>query len=366
MNVISLNLDTRILDPQSAIAERERAFKDYVQKYTLIIPYSHDRETSLTESITAYGIGGSTKLIQLVRIYRKACSLARKSHYDVMTIQDTYYLAFIGWLIARKYNLGFEIQVHGLEKFSGMRAFLAEKVIPKADAIRAASPRLKDLLMTTFSVPEEKIAVAPLFFEPAPRSLRTQLTSRIISQKKNDFVFLTVARLVPVKNITLQLNTFKNLVVRYPDTQLWIVGDGPERALLERNAKELKISDRVVFWGWQSNPSAFYAHADSYLLSSDSEGWGLAIFEAAAYELAILMTDVGCAGEFIHNGTNGLVVPPRDPKALETGMIILRTDAQLRESLGQAAKNSLALLPSKEKLMQWYVSSWEKASLAHA
>ncbi len=208
MNVISFNLDTRILDPQSEIAERERAFENYVQKYTLLIPYARDVEVPLADSITAYGIGGKNKLIQLIRIYRKASSLVAQSRYDVVTVQDTYYLAFIGWRIARKYNLGFEVQFHGLEKFSGMRALLAKRIIPKADAVRAASFRLKNLLAAQFRIPKEKITVAPIFSEITLHPPNSELVSRIISQKKNDFVFLTVARLVPVKNIALQLRSF--------------------------------------------------------------------------------------------------------------------------------------------------------------
>lgn len=97
------------------------------------------------------------------------------------------------------------------------------------------------------------------------------------------------------------------------------------------------------------------------MLSSDSEGWGLVIFEAASYALPILMTDVGCAGEFIHDGGNGLVVPPRKQKAFEAGMIKLRADAKSRASLGKAAEGSLAALPSREELIQKYVASWRKA-----
>ena len=133
-----------------------------------LVPYSHDTEISLAESITAYGIGGGTKLIQLVKMYRKASALIAQSHYDVLTVQDTYYVALIGWLIACRHNLGFEIQVHGFEKFSGLRALLAKKIIPKADSIRAASVRLKNLLITQFNIPEEKITVAPLFSELKP------------------------------------------------------------------------------------------------------------------------------------------------------------------------------------------------------
>lgn len=362
LNILSLNLDVQILDSASAVAERERNIGNHLQTYTLLIPYLRDCEVPLGESVTAWGIGGRIKPVQLVRMYFKARSLIKQSHYDVVTVADNYYLTLLGWSIARQYNLGFEIQVHGFEKFSGARAFVAKRIMPRADAIRVVSSRLKKLLVTQFGVLEEGITIAPLFLEWKPTPANpTELDSQILHQKGNDFIFLTVARLVPVKNILLQLQAFKNIIAEYPDTKLWIVGDGPERAQLEEEARDLSLADHVRFWGWHAEVSAFYAHADSYLLSSDSEGWPLVILEAAAHRLPILMTDVGCAREFIRDGENGLVVPVGDKEAFLEGMEKIRTDATLREALGKAAKDSLAALLSREELMRRYVSSWERA-----
>lgn len=368
LSILSLNLDAHILDPQSAVAARERAIGSSVHTYTLLIPHRKDTETRLGESSVAYGIGGIMKPVQLVRIYRKVGELIRASHYDVITAADNYYLALLGWYIARRYHLGFEVQVHGFEKFSGVRAFIAKWVMPRTGAVRVASSRLKDLLVTQFGVPEDRITVAPLFSEliaiahsDGEQTHSVQLASQVVRQKGSDFVFLTVSRLVPVKNITIQLTAFKRLLARHPDTQLWVVGNGPERLFLEKKARKLGISDRVRFWGWQADTSAFYTYADSFLLSSGSEGWGLVVVEAAAHRLPILMTDVGCAGEFIHDGENGLVVPVGGREAFAEGMERLRTDAALREALSAAAKDSLASLPSREALMQRYVESWERA-----
>lgn len=373
LNILSLKLIAQILDPQSSFAEQERAHEDYVGTYTLLVPYMRDAEVPLADSITAYGIGGSNKLIQFVRIYLKARSLIKQSRYDVLTVADSYYLALVGWLIARRYGLGFEVQVHGFEKFSGLRAFVARRILKRADSIRVVSSRLKKLLIAQFGIPEGKIVAAPLFFvdttviprSAAEQALSAELDAQMAQQKKNDFVFLTIGRLVPVKNITLQLKAFQNILAQYPDTQLWVVGDGPERGALEATARELGIADRVRFWGWHPDPSLFYAHADSFLLSSDSEGWGLVVVEAAAHRLPILMTDVGCAREFIHDGQNGLVVPVGDQQGFEAGMLRLRAQAPLRESLGQAARDSLAALPSEEELIGRYVSSWESTILGH-
>ena len=364
LSILSFKLITQILDPQSSFAEYEKAHENFVEKYTLLVPYPSDTKVSLAKNVIAYGVTGRNKIIQLVKMFLKSRALVTKNHYDVMTVADSYYVALLGLIIARRYHLGFEVQVHGFEKFFGVRAYVARQVLPEADVIRVPSQRLKKFIMDEFGIAEEKIIIAPVFVpqDPALGSHpQGGLDARIAEQKKNDFIFLTISRLVPVKNIYLQMVALKNMLPDYPETQLWIVGDGPEQAHLEAQAKELGISDHVIFWGRQAEVATFYKNADSYLLSSDSEGWGLVIVESATYGLPILMTDVGCAGEFIYDGKNGLVVPVGEAKAFEEGMRKLRSNAELREALGSAAKASIANLPTKEELIGTYVSGWEKA-----
>ena len=57
-----------------------------------------------------------------------------------------------------------------------------------------------------------------------------------------------------------------------------------------------------------------------FLLTSNYEGWGLAIIEAASFGLPIIMTDVGCAGEIIKNEESGIIIPVGDKKALAAAM----------------------------------------------
>ena len=99
------------------------------------------------------------------------------------------------------------------------------------------------------------------------------------------------------------------LIKKYPNTELWIVGDGLERKKLELEIAKYKLENSVKLFGWQNNPDEFYSQADAFLLTSNYEGWGMVVIEAADYGLPIIMTDVGCAGELIENEKSGLVVP---------------------------------------------------------
>ena len=93
---------------------------------------------------------------------------------------------------------------------------------------------------------------------------------------------------------------------------LHIVGSGPDEKKLKSYVARLGLEQHVVFHGYQSGYALgmFYRECDAFLLTSDYEGWGMVIIEAAAAGLPIIMTDVGCAGEIIIHGESGLVVPP--------------------------------------------------------
>ena len=126
-------------------------------------------------------------------------------------------------------------------------------------------------------------------------------------------------------------------------------------------AAKLKLENNVKLLGWQNNPDKFYSQADAFLLTSNYEGWGMAVVEAANYGLPIIMTDVGCAGEFIKDGESGIVIPVNDQAKLEEAMLRIINDDNLRKELIEGAFSAIKNLPNKEETMALYKQSWEKA-----
>jgi len=292
----------------------------------------------------------------LINVYRAAKKLLRRGEFDIITVQDQYYLALVGWLLAKKFKIGLELQIHGFEKYSGLRKIIADFAIPRANTIRCVSQRLKQKLINEFGVMEEIIAVVPIYIEPRITNKESK-----IKQENDKFVFLTVGRLVPVKNIDLQIRAMAEVAKKYPNVELIIVGDGPERKKLELKIKNLKLQNYVKLLGWQNDTDKFYSQADAFLLTSDYEGWGMVIIEAASYGLPVIMTDVGCAGELIENEKSGLVVPVNNQVKLEEAMIRIIKDDSLRKKLAEGALSAIKKLPGKEETLALYKQSWEKA-----
>ena len=117
----------------------------------------------------------------------------------------------------------------------------------------------------------------------------------------------------------------------------------------------------MKFLGWKNNLSEYYGKADVFVLTSNSEGWGMAVIEAAIAGLPIIMTDVGCAGEVIKNNESGLIIPVGDKQKLVETIMKLIDDESLRKKLGVNAGLAVAELPNKEQILELYKKSWQKA-----
>lgn len=354
MKILSLGLDNLVLDPQSSVAERVTEYGQMVDQYFVVVPDGEKKEQNLSDKVKVFGSGGVNKISRLFRTCRLARKLIRENKFDVITVQDQYYLALVGWRLAREFKIGLELQIHGLEKYSGIRKMIARFVIPRATVIRAVSGRLRKRLVDEFGVSADKIFVVPIFSE-----LRIKNEELRIKNNEDKFIFLSVGRLVEIKNISLQIKAFKELLKKNRNIELWIVGDGNCGEKLKGEAEGI---EQIKFMGWQKDLDDIYKKADVFLLTSDYEGWGMVIIEAASYGLPIIMTDVGCAGEVIKNNESGLVIPASDEKELEKAMERLVTDEKLRIELGKNAREAIFKLPSKEETMRMYLENWEKAS----
>ena len=342
-----------MLDKNSALAARVVEYGGLVERYDIIVPSAKAEQIELSGRVMDYGSGGSGKLARFFKIYQTGKKLGREEKYDVITVQDQYYLALVGLLLAKKFRAGLEIQVHGFEKFQGLRKLIAEYVLPRAGAIRCVSQRLRRELVEKFGVEEERITVAPIHSE-----LRITNYELRIKKDTNKFIFLTVGRLVSVKNIGMQIEAMREVVKSRPEAELWIAGDGMERKNLELRIKNYELGKNIKMLGWKNDLAPHYNMADAFLLTSNSEGWGMVVIGAAAAGLPIIMTDVGCAGEVIKNGESGLVIPVRDKEKLIEAMLKIMADENLRKKLSENAKLAAGRLPSKAETMALYKKSW--------
>jgi glycosyltransferase involved in cell wall biosynthesis len=135
-------------------------------------------------------------------------------------------------------------------------------------------------------------------------------------------VVVTVARLVPIKNLRLLIDAMAIVRARMWNVHLLIVGDGPEADTLKQHAASLDLADAVTYVGYVAHADTppFYRTGDVFALSSDFDNSPNVVLEAMASGLPVVTTDVGGVREFVADGVGGAVVTARDATALAAAL----------------------------------------------
>ncbi len=200
----------------------------------------------------------------------------------------------------------------------------------------AVSHTLASRLSQTFRIPAHKLRVvlngipSARFDRPANGVLRAALSGA--TQRP---IILTIARLDRQKGQCYLLQAAS----RIPEALFVLAGDGPDRARLEAQARELGVYNRIVFLGHRQDIPDLLAACDVFVLPSLWEGLPLAVLEAMAAGRPVIATEVDGTGEAVTHGETGLLVPPADPAALADAIRTILCDSQLAQRLAAAGQS---------------------------
>lgn len=145
----------------------------------------------------------------------------------------------------------------------------------------------------------------------------SQTRGRHVRERRADenVVLGVVGRLVPVKRVDLFLDAAFLLERAVPGRfEFRIVGDGPERATLERQARELGLTQRVTFLGFRQDALGEMQQMDALFVTSDSEGLPMVVLEAMALRLPIVSHAVGEIPEVLDRGRCGTLIDVHEPE----------------------------------------------------
>ena len=208
-------------------------------------------------------------------------------------------------------------------------------------AVRVLTPSayLRELVVS-WGIPPGRVAVSP---NPAPAAPLLPAREGLRRELAIDGPTLAFAgRLMAAKALDVALRALE----RTPGVTLLVVGDGPDRAELERLSSALGLDGRVRFLGGRSRDDVLgiLSAVDAALLSSRWENFPHLVVEALAVGTPVIATSVGGVPEIVRDGENGLLVPAGDADALAAAIRRLMDDADLRDRLARAAAPSVAAL----------------------
>lgn len=150
-------------------------------------------------------------------------------------------------------------------------------------------------------------------------------------------IFSIIARLVPQKAHDILLRAVAEAVKHEPRIRCLIVGEGKLEAALKGQTKDLNIESFVHFLGFRDDIPDILNSSDVFCLPSRSEGLPLALLEATAQQMPVLISDVDGMGELFNHLETAYMVPADDVAALAEGLIWHVNSMPTAETIGQNA-----------------------------
>lgn len=151
-----------------------------------------------------------------------------------------------------------------------------------------------------------------------------------------------VGSLIPRKGFDILLSAI-SLMKHRDEVLLAVIGDGPERERLERQARDLNIADHVRFLGEipPKDMPRFFATIDLFVLSSRSEGRPNVVIEALAAGLPVISTDLPGVRDLVIHGDTGWLVRQEDARALANTLDEACSDPSRGFVMGAAARKRM-------------------------
>jgi len=143
----------------------------------------------------------------------------------------------------------------------------------------------------------------------------------------------TVANLSRDKDPVTLLRGFAEIRKTFPCARLVIVGDGPEAGAARAEAERLGVAPDVEFLGFRGDVPRVLAALDVFVLSTRTEGMGIAILEAMAAGVPVVASAVGGVPEVVEDGVTGRLFAAGDAAALRDAVVEILNDRALREGL---------------------------------
>lgn len=208
-------------------------------------------------------------------------------------------------------------------------------------------------------LPAEKIVVIPNGVDPARYPAEHAAAPASLGVAEGRRLVTFIGRLDPQKGVRWLIDSAPAWLAEAADCDLVLVGDGPERATLERQAAELGIADRVHLVGWRADVPEILAASQLLVLPSRWEGMPNVVLEAMASRLPVVASDVEGVRELLGPNADGQVVAFGDSGGLAKRILEFLADRSLAEEMGRRNRRRIEEQFTVERVVEAYQGLWQ-------
>ncbi|TSD02218.1 MAG: glycosyltransferase [Parcubacteria group bacterium Athens0714_24] len=344
MRILVISTDRKLFEENSGVRQRIVEYGSLVEEMHIVVFSKRQSQISNLKSqkfgnVFLYPTNSRSRwfyICDAIKIGKKI--LSNKGQW-LITTQDPFECGWVGYWLAKKFKISLQLQIHTdfLSPYfvkesvlNKIRIYIAKFLIPRANCIRVVSERIKnslkkDSVVLPIFVDVQKIREAPI---------KTDLHSRY---SQFNFIILMAGRLTKEKNINFAIEAIKEIGDK--NIGLIIVGG----RLIEE-----KMPANIIFESWTDDLASYYKTADLFLLTSNYEGYGMTLVEAAAAGCKIISTDVGIAREILEEENICRVGDKNDLKE------------KIKKAIMGEIKSCRNLrFKAKEKYLEEYKKNWE-------
>lgn len=261
----------------------------------------------------------------------------------------------LGSLIGRLLRIPVILSIHSVYNKTGVARNSRFKNIGDALALRCANSILfvstmtKQLYEAYHQVSEHKTVIIP---NGVPVPVVQQHT-----QPSTEFIVGTVGRFIPLKNHALLIDCIESLRMMFPHIRLILIGYGPLEDALRARVHAKKLTDAVTFIK-TDDPAPYYQHMNCFILPSEQEGLSVALLEAMAHGLPVIVTSPTASHDVVQAYKTGLVVKPCKEELVRALTWMVQHHEE-RAACGIQARNLIQAEYSHDVMLQAYKAMYE-------
>lgn len=222
----------------------------------------------------------------------------------------------------------------------------------ESEGLTAVSNYLKQKTLYEFGIKKE-IRVVPNFIDGnkfSPISSPEMVAKLGVKGKK---VLCHISNFRPLKRIPDVIEIFYR-VHKKIESNLFMIGDGPERAKAERLSRKLGIYEDILFLGKQDSLAQLLSCSDLFLLPSETESFGLVALEALSCQVPVIASRVGGLPELIEDKQTGYLFPVGDVEGMAQAAFELLQDDEKRKNMGKRGREIALKHYGKVQIVNMY------------